>query len=571
MKNNINKEDNILFFSQPGEFYQRRAVKHMERQNYFDAIGFFRKAIEADPKNAQYRLELAEMYTEMGYFDESNNMLLMLMQENHEFISDCIFAIGCNYMGMQDFSKSEEAFEKYLSVNPRGEFYQEAEDYLDIIRIQGSIEEEEELIENIDMAAYNLGKECIDQGDYEQAIKVFSKLVEQEESKAFVKNNLALAYYCNKDIDLAIQITQEVLEEYPDNLHANCNLAIFAHDLEKHDLAEQVIDTIKKLTPSDPEDIHKVCVTYCELSMHRDAINMLKQLLLFYSYDKKVLHYYAVANFNLGQYVIAFEHWNKIIKIDPNNTVAIYYRELCKQYINLEMPKRELTYHYQVPFEEIIRRIKYLNDCVRLSSDELRRYWNNDFEFNSIIRWGLDINDVIIKKAVLNLVASFKDQKAIDLLGQFILKRTESDEIKQEVFLILNQIGAPEPYVAYIEHDIVEVFINDKLGFERTLPPAFSKVKQVIKERMLSRRSRDLVEQASMIWHEYIILCAPDFHTIRYVDAWAAAVEYICCIRNEKKVSKTELCRIYEIRMSVLNRSIARINEKLKEKDSETD
>ena len=92
--NYIKREDNILSFEQTGTFYQRRALRHMDRNNYFEALGYYRKAIEKDPNNIQYRLELAELYTEMGYFDESNQLLLGLLQKSSPENPECKFAMG---------------------------------------------------------------------------------------------------------------------------------------------------------------------------------------------------------------------------------------------------------------------------------------------------------------------------------------------------------------------------------------------------------------------------------------------------------------------------------------------
>jgi len=270
--------------------------------------------------------------------------------------------------------------------------------------------------------------EAIDEDEIETAIALFNELLEKDDSLVFVKNNLALAHYCNKDLDRAIEVSGDVLDECPNNIHANCNMAIFSHEREDESHVQEAVKRIIRINTKDPEEIHKVCITFCELGMHQDAQRMLKQLLTYYAFDKKVLHYLAVAHFNLEQYHAALNYWNRVLKLDPQNTVALYYRNLCNQYVLREMPKRQLSYHYQVPFDEVIRRIKYLNDCVRLNVQELREHWEHDPEFYSIVNWGLEINDTIIKKAVINLVASFRDGRAIDLLKSYILRRNRSEE-----------------------------------------------------------------------------------------------------------------------------------------------
>ncbi|MFZ5974320.1 MAG: tetratricopeptide repeat protein [Bacillota bacterium] len=566
--NYIKKEDNILSFEQTGTFYQRRALRHMDRNNYFEALGYYRKAIEKDPGNLQYRLELAELYTEMGYFDESNQLLLGLMQKSSPDNPECIFAMGCNFMGMQEFTKAQESFDRYLDLAPDGEFITDVEDFLDVLRMQDALSSEQNESVPHDFSLAMEGKDLLDNGEYDKAIELFQGLLEKDGTLVFVKNNLALAYYCNKELDRAIEISNEVLEEYPNNIHANCNMAIFCHERDDGERVREAVKKILRINTKDPEEIHKVCITFCELGMHQDAQRMLKQLLTYYAFDKKVLHYLAVAHFNLEQYHAALDYWNRVLKLDPQNTVAGYYRNLCNQYILKEMPPRQLSYHYQVPFDEIIRRIKYLNDCVRLSIQELREHWEHDPEFFSIVNWGLEINDSIIKKAVINLVASFRDEKAVDLLKNYILRRNEPDEVKQEVFALLNQIGAKEPYMAYLSQSIVEVYVSTKQATAAAVPYGFRSVREAIKQAMQGRRPDALIDMALALWEEYTRLCAPDYHTIRAREAWAAATEYIVCRGQNESVSKNTLCRIYGVGIAVLNKGIARMTEKLKEKEN---
>ncbi|NLT16271.1 MAG: tetratricopeptide repeat protein [Clostridiales bacterium] len=566
-KQNIKKEKNILSFEQTGTFYQRRALRHMDRNNYFEALGYYRKAIEKDPGNVQYRLELAELYTEMGYFDESNQLLLGLLKKDSPENPECIFAMGCNFMGMQEFSKARESFDRYLDLAPDGEFIPDVEDFLDVLRMQDNL-----YSDHTDMPQdYSLamkGKDLLDNGEYEKAIEMFSDLLKKDDSLVFVQNNLALAYYCNKDLDRAIEVSRKVLAECPNNIHANCNMAIFCREKEDEARVREAVRRILRINTKDPEEIHKICITFCELGMHQDAQRMLKQLLSYYAFDKKVLHYLAVSHFNLQQYHAALDYWNRVLKLDPMNTVAGYYRNLSNQYLLREMPERQLSYHYQVPFDEIIRRIKYLNDCVRLSVQDLREHWEHDPEFFGIINWGLEINDAIIKKAVINLVASFRDERAIELLKAYILRRNEPDELKQEVFALLSQIGAEEPYMAYLNQSIVEVYVNAK---HTAVPVGFRAVRDAIRQGMHGRRPRALIDKALALWEEYAYRCAPDFHTIRAREAWAAVAEYLVTRKENDGVGKSALCRIYGVGLALFNKNLARMREKLKEKDDGQD
>ena len=50
---------------------------------------------------------------------------------------------------------------------------------------------------------------------------------------------------------------------------------------------------------------------------------------------------------------------------------------------------------------------------------ELLVRWKNDDNLITLLRWGLGLNDDLIKKAILNVVASFNDSKAEEFFGNF--------------------------------------------------------------------------------------------------------------------------------------------------------
>ena len=123
----------VVPFEQSGQFYHKKARKYMENNNYINALNFYRKAVEKDPENIEYLLDLSEVFTEMGYFDESNRILFSVLQKDKRRV-DCYFGLGCNFMGLQEFDKAEECFERYLIMDPNGMYWEDAHDLLHVLK-----------------------------------------------------------------------------------------------------------------------------------------------------------------------------------------------------------------------------------------------------------------------------------------------------------------------------------------------------------------------------------------------------------------------------------------------------
>ena len=123
----------VLPFQQKGEFFLRRGMTKLDRNNLLDAIVNYRQALALEPENAEYKLALAEVLTEMNRFEESNRILLTLFEGGTSTISECYFGMGCNFIGMQDYDHARDSFEHYATIDPDGEFADEAYDMLDVL------------------------------------------------------------------------------------------------------------------------------------------------------------------------------------------------------------------------------------------------------------------------------------------------------------------------------------------------------------------------------------------------------------------------------------------------------
>jgi len=554
--------EKVIPFEQSGQFYHRKARKYLENNNYINALNFYRKAVEKDPENIEYLLDLSEVFTEMGYFDESNRILFSILQKDRKRV-ECYFGLGCNFLGLQEFDKAEDCFEKYLVMDPDGAYWEEAQDLLDVLRNKEyfveDIEDEDYEREKLYKAAIK-GKEYLDRGDYENAVKELEKVVKKDDELIFAKNNLALAYFCLGKLDKAIDLSLEVLEKDQYNVHANCNIALFYFESGDLKACKDAVDVILKLSPDDPEDIHKIAVTLCELKEHEKANQLLKKLLQYKPYDIRVLHYTAISCFNLGRYKESLMYWDRIAKIDPYNSISSFYKRMVNGYIrNNEEVHRELPYHFQVPYDEVIRRVKTLNDFFQLTEKDLLKKWKENDYFRSLLNWGLDLNDSMIKKAILNVVASFKDKKAEEFLRLFLLRKNEDKSLKQDAMGLLKEMNAEEPYIAYIDDEIVEVKVDVKI------PVQLEKVADLALIKMHGRYREGYENEIRELWMEFIKSLNPNsLPKIRKREAWAAALELCYCLINSIDIQKAALAEYYGISYATLCKNYNRMRSVLR-------
>ena len=231
-------ERKILDFERPAGFYFGSAERFLDNADYIGALPLLRRAVQKDPNNQEYKLALAEALTDINRFEESNAILFELLKSSSFLDPECYFGIGCNFIGLNDFEKAKHSFIQYIKIDPEGEFREEVEEFLNFMEDIDALEENafEDVSRKKSFDLAGEGKRKLDMGEYSEAIKILASVDADHISMIFVKNNLALSYYCDKKIEKAIEITEEVLKLDSGNVHANCNMLLF-HSEKKRQLA----------------------------------------------------------------------------------------------------------------------------------------------------------------------------------------------------------------------------------------------------------------------------------------------------------------------------------------------
>ena len=564
-------ENKVLSFNQPAEFFVRKAEKHIDAGNFIEALQLYRQVLGMDPHNVEYLLGIAQIYSEMGLYAESNDVLLKIVRYGNA-PTECLFALGCNYMGMKKYDLADEAFEQYLAVDPDGEYAEEIDELFDILDEEDLIEEGglQDVSRRMLIDEASEGKDNLDSGDYKAAVKHLENVVRKDPSMFSAMNNLALSYFFDGRKDKAVETALRVLEAQPLNLHSICNLALFYSDLGDEVRAAQQLDKLEASGDIEPEDMHKVALTYCELGRHEKAYRWFLKIVALQPYDIRILHFTGLAAYNCALFTESATYYMRILKIDPKNSLAAYYKAKTED-AKVNGSVKKLEYVYQVQFDEIKRRIKYLNDCLKHKDSRFEKKWMEDTYFKSIILWGLHYGDEYIKKIALEIMCMFSDEEVEEEFRNFLLKSAETDEIKNDVFLYLKRMGAKEPYVAYIKGAIAEVRVGSVSEDLKALPELYAEVlDQFI--RTARRRQEDNVITAGV---ELLVMVAKhkgdSGQWIRKPEGFAAALEYVSMhrVHGGLLLTQKQLAEIYHVAIPTLGRYCTVIYEVLKDADAD--
>ncbi len=547
---------NILTFEKNAEFYYNRHLKAFEKGEFIDALSNIRYAIDKDPDNDEYQFCLAETLTEMDLFEEANCILFKLLEKGQKFNGDVMFDIAANLFNMGDYEKAEETFSHYITEYPEGSRIEDARDAFDLL---SNAHQEEEPIKDATMESANNGKLLLDSGRFQEAIEVMEPLAKNNPRAAFLQNNLSLAYFCVGDTEKAIETSERMLRLQPRNIHTICNLAIF-HSTFDSESAVRYCRLLDNVKTEDEADFNKMLLTFCEVGIHDRAYEIAKQLIALSPYDKRLLFIYAAACANTGRLSDSVDAYMKMLYIDPRDTIALYYKNNVQRAYEADpngiSPQQ---YVYQVPLNEIHRRLGYLHEQSSAGERNMRMLWEEDEYFVNTIIWGLYFSDYEIKKVCGDIICAFNDKKADDILRKYIMDSFEPDIVKSDLFITMSRYGYKQPYLAYIGGKLAEVRVG---SFDTTLDmtKGNSELLKLIAEADICKNDADFLREIIDIVGQYYYAqerrpkfvnknawaAAFVFYTMQLHGMGACTLGYVCDIFSAADTSVKRCLRLIE-------------------------
>ncbi|MDR1619766.1 MAG: tetratricopeptide repeat protein [Clostridiales bacterium] len=565
---NKKKRGRVIPFERNGEFFLRLGSQRMEKNDLVEAISLYHRALRAEPENVEIQLAIAEVLTEMHRYEQSNRLLFSLLS-GKDSPTECFFGIACNFLGLQEFSHAYESLENYLALDPEGDFADDAMDMMEVIEDRDVLYSMPGIQSPDEHEAVNVcakGRRLLELGRAKEAIKLIKDAAEKWPDMLFVHNNLALAYFCDRDYEGAMRAVRDVLLEDSRNVQAHCNLLLFMHAARDEEGVERELVFLKAADSRDMQDWNRMAVVFLEMEQTAEALSVLKKLQAAYPYDEGTLHRLAMCRYLQGRYELARDCYDRLLKIDPNDTVAAYYRRVCHNAADGKKESVDWLCHYEVPYAEILRRVRYINEKSRLPADDLKKLWSGDARFRALLNWSLHLPDASAKRALITMIAGFNDKEAELMLRRFQMDQMQPDAIKHDVFALLKRMRAPEPYIAYLGGRLVQSKVQLRRLSKDNLPISYRRVLEAVVQSMQNGRGGDTMIEAADIFQKYLnALREPPRLKEQQIYAMAAALEYLACRNRGEDATKTQLADRYGVTLLRLKNAINNILRALEE------
>jgi len=518
----------VVSFDRSAEYLHHRAMMNRRDNHIVDALELMRRAVEASPENSEYRLDLAELYCEMGCHGQSTRLLLDMLSEKNA-PEECYYGLALNQLGMSDISGARQSLDIYRRKAPEGAHLEDVSELayeLDVFQ-NANRPASRRLYRAMRVA--NRACEAMKSDMPQKACRLFRASLrmasEQYEMRALYAMALVM---CGEGEEARVQ-ADRACGGYPPSVRALCVCAQVYNVLGQRDRAMEIMEAAEREIPQGPE-LRLMIYAAGEMGMPDRAAEYARLALQETPYDRELLHIRGVALKQSGASDReAGKCWARILRLDPEDSVAQFHFEAAS---HDALDACRLDYAYQVPDGEYMRRLKALADALENGFDALSERWAEDQDFRRLIRWAAASEDDKLGRVAVTALCTLQDPEARSMLRELMLNPDVPREVKLHAVVITRMQGRPLTEIMPANAENLGAALVDVEGLLGELP---------VGERQLVRYADEVLEDEydvralpalAMLWVSYRRLRGTRCDPLLRIEASAGALAYYFLLSN---------------------------------------
>lgn len=567
----------VLKFEQKAEFFYKRGDDKLDKNDLVSALCSYRRALERDPQDQQKRIAMAEVLSKMERYDDANRTLIPLLSRK-DTAPEAYFELGCNFAALDEALNAQRMLNNYLNTEPDGIYAYEAYDLLDAIAEEEYTNAGPGVLAEVSKADAALdeaerGRQLLEEGQFKPALRALEHALKLDPMLHYARNNMSIALFCSREYAKAIEQADKVLAVDEYNLQALCNKVLICNACGLDDTANAAADKLAKAQTENEDELGRISVAFMEMKRYDEALIFAKRLLKKLPYDEAALHNYGMCNYELKQYDIACKAYDKLCLIDPNDTVAKYYKKQCIDAANGKITpggRREPFFSgYRVPFEEMLRRLNRINAIVAQAIENNKEALHLTPEFEALMRWAFTLPEGEIYDAMLASIElmDIADCAKIEaLLRDVLLLRNVDGATKHKIVVMLSIMHAQEPFYFYAGNVLIEA--RPQANKTRSVS-RFGKV-MTLCINGIGGLDNPITAEAIGIMGRYIAR-QPKLQRMSTAqqEAFAAALEYSARKNCGEDPARAEICAKYGITPLRLDNALKKLSAAIKDEEEE--
>lgn len=323
----VNIQPSYTAWARMGELY-------FYKDDFENAIECFEAAIMMEPIKVSDLKLLAKSYTATNMFEKALKAYEKLITFNSQ-ATEFWFLKASIHERLEEHEKAKYCLERILELEPDsysfdGEFLTRLTySYFECGEVQRGIYYADRALdihpENSEFLFF-VAEELSENERYEDSIHYFRKALQLDSTNIKGWHNYGHVLYETGSFQEAITCFERVLQQEPDNLDTKLFLGYCHQCLENYVVA---IDCYKRGLELDsqqsytPEVFHFMGQCYYELGYFQESLKCFKKALKSFPNNGKTLYYLGLLYEQTGNFLYAFDYYEKARTGDPSESKAI--------------------------------------------------------------------------------------------------------------------------------------------------------------------------------------------------------------------------------------------------------
>ena len=427
----------VVLFERSAAYLHHRAMMNRRDNNFVDALELMRGAVEASPDNREYRLDLAEMYCEMGCHSQSARLLLDMLS-GADAPSECLYGLALNQLGMNDVTGARQSLNLYRRRDPEGAHSEDVDQLAMELDMYASMNRPASRRLFRAMRAADRACGAMKQDDPEKACRLFERTLALASEQYEMRALYAMALMMKGDLEGARREADRASGGFPPSVKALCVCAQVYALLGDRDTAVALMDRAAAEHPAGQE-LRLMVYASGELHLYDRAAEYARLAMQETPYDRELMHIRAVSMKLSGEPdEAAGALWARVLRIDPEDTVAGYFQSVAASH---GLDDIDLEFAYQVPENEFVRRLGELSARLAKGFEHIRESWEMDADFRRLVRWAAGTEDSRLGRASMTVLATVETPGAVSVLRELMFAPDIPRELKLHAAVLLKLQG----------------------------------------------------------------------------------------------------------------------------------
>ena len=512
----------VVSFKRTPAYVHHRAMMNRRDNNIVDALELMRRAVEESPENREYRLDLAELYCEIGCHEQSSRLLLDMLAEG-DGPSECYYGLALNQLGMNDIAGARKSLRLYRRRDPVGAHVEE------VRQLAAELDFFSEISHNASRKLYRASRiasracDAMKADMPEKACRLFEQSLALASEQFEMRALYAMALLIRGESDAAREQAERAAGGYPPSVRALCVCAQVYALMGDVTTARALIERAAQEKPAG-QDLRLMIYAMGELQMDEKVAEYARLALQEAPFDRDLLHMRAVALLRSGapeRRVARF--WARILRIDPEDSVAQFYQEAA---IRGELRRSLPEYGYQVPGKEFARRLNDLVGHLNKGYAHVEAQWRGDATFRQLVRWAVRAEDARLSRAAMTALTTIDSSESRSVLRSLLFGGDIPDELKIHAALALRLQGIEQDRLMPESTGLNEGFLPGADAMMARLGVGERQLVRYADEVLRREYEVDGMTQLLLMWTAYRQLRGTRTDPLLRIDSAAAALVY---------------------------------------------